>query len=134
MITMQQALVIDDSEIDRQVITHILRTLGMRCIEEEDGERAYSTLIAHPEVRVVFVDWNMPVLNGIELTRRIRSESRFADLKLIMVTGATEMEEVKEALDAGVDEYIMKPLDREMFREKLAIVGIRAGSTSDEGM
>jgi two-component system chemotaxis response regulator CheY len=68
----------------------------------------------------------MPVMNGLELLKELRQDSEFCGLKVLMVTTETEMEHMKSAMDAGADEYVMKPFTRDILLEKLEIVGIVA--------
>lgn len=123
------ALVIDDSPVDRKVVSELLHSFGVETVEVENGEQAYVTLADEPSVSLVIVDWNMPMLNGIDFTRKICAERRYNHLKIVMITASNEMDEVRIALEAGVHEYIMKPLDREVFRAKLALVGVSVEAT-----
>jgi two-component system, chemotaxis family, chemotaxis protein CheY len=73
---------------------------------------------------VALVDWNMPRLDGLELVRAVRAERAYDRTRLLMITTENELGRVSAALDAGADEYLMKPFTAEMLLEKLAIVGI----------
>jgi two-component system chemotaxis response regulator CheY len=72
---------------------------------------------------VAFVDWNMPVMNGLEMVKNLRAHG-FHDLKVMLVTTEAENEFILRALDAGADEYLMKPFDESALTEKLAMLGI----------
>jgi two-component system chemotaxis response regulator CheY len=77
-------------------------------------------------VDVVLVDWNMPEMDGIQFIKEVRSDHAWDALRLMMVTTECGMEEVMDALQAGADDYIMKPNDKEIIREKLILLGIEA--------
>jgi two-component system chemotaxis response regulator CheY len=118
------ALIVDDSRAMRLVMGRYLKELGYEVTEAGDGKEALEALNrqgAHPDVALV--DWNMPTMNGIELVQAIRREPRFSDVRLMMVTSETEGVRVETALEAGADEYLMKPFTREILVEKLAVLG-----------
>ena len=124
---MSKALVVDDSKTIRIIIRRILLELGYEVCEASNGREALEVLEAEkPDVDLVLADWNMPVMNGLELLKELRQDSEFCGLKVLMVTTETEMEHMKSAMDAGADEYVMKPFTRDILLEKLEIVGIVA--------
>ena len=124
---MSKALVVDDSRTIRIIIRRILLELGYEVCEASNGREALEVLEAEErDVDLVLVDWNMPVMNGLELLKELRQDSEFCGLKVLMVTTETEMEHMKSAMDAGADEYVMKPFTRDILLEKLEIVGIVA--------
>ena len=69
------------------------------------------------------LDWNMPEMNGLEFVQHLRKDARFAATPLMMVTTETEMHQVMKALEAGANEYVMKPFTRDMIEEKLRMIG-----------
>lgn len=121
-----RALVVDDSRATRRVVGDILRALGYDVTEAENGRHGLEQLQAHGAPDVVLVDWNMPEMNGLEFIKAVRNQNEYADLPLMMVTTETEMQRMALAFMAGVNEYVMKPFDREMIREKLELLGIGA--------
>jgi two-component system chemotaxis response regulator CheY len=121
---MTRVLVIDDSKAMRSILTSILSDLELEVEAVENAERAAEVLAQGPGFDLALVDWNLPGMSGLELVRVIRSDPRGAAIKLMMVTTETELNRVREALETGADEYIMKPFDKEMLREKLALLGI----------
>jgi len=124
---MSKALVVDDSRTIRIIIRRILLELGYEVCEASNGREALEVLEAEkPDVDLVLADWNMPVMNGLELLKELRQDSEFCGLKVLMVTTETKMEHMKSAMDAGADEYVMKPFTRDILLEKLEIVGIVA--------
>lgn len=119
-----KALVIDDSSTVRKIISSILQKLGCECVQAANGEEALQVYQANPDVTLAMVDWNMPVMNGLEFVKRVRETTNSDSLKLIMVTTETEFRQVSAAIEAGVDEYIMKPFTPEMVEEKLQLAGV----------
>ena len=119
-----RSLVIDDSRAMRSILHGILADLGFEVAEAADGREAMALLDSDPAFDLALVDWNLPEMSGLEIVASVRRDPRFAGLKLLMVTTETELQRVVQALDAGADEYIMKPFDRDMLVEKLVILGI----------
>lgn len=118
------ALIVDDSRTTRRLISDIMRTLDFDVVEAGDGREALDTLNRIGNADVVLVDWNMPVMNGLEFVKAVREDPKFSDMPLLMVTTETEMDQMALALMAGVNEYLMKPFDEEMVRSKLAWIGV----------
>ena len=75
-------------------------------------------------VNLVLADWNMPEMNGLDLVKQLRQNPDFTSLKVIMVTTETEVDHIVSALEAGANEYVMKPFTKDILREKLEMVGI----------
>jgi two-component system chemotaxis response regulator CheY len=118
------ALVVDDSRATRTMLRSMLADLGFDVIEAGHGVEALERLDGHRAVDFALVDWNMPQMDGLELVRSIRSERRFAELPVMMVTAETDMTQMARALMAGADEYALKPLDQESLVAKLRLLGI----------
>ena len=121
---MTKALVVDDSSTVRSIITKMLASWGISAVQAGSGREAYASLENNADVDIAFVDWNMPVMNGIQLVQLIRSEEKYQGMKIVMVTTETEMPQIIRALEEGVNEYIMKPFTKEIFQEKLALLGV----------
>ncbi|PIP02726.1 MAG: response regulator [Zetaproteobacteria bacterium CG12_big_fil_rev_8_21_14_0_65_54_13] len=120
-----EVLVIDDAKVVRTSLGRIMRRCGYALLEAENGELGLQLLALHPEVRVVFLDINMPVMDGMTFLEQIKS--RFADRELppvIIVSTETEMKSILKALALGASEYVMKPFDESIIKSKLDIVGI----------
>ncbi|NDC37134.1 MAG: response regulator [Proteobacteria bacterium] len=126
---MKKALVIDDSSTVRLIVSKMLRAFGYESVQAANGLLALEELAKNPDVTLALVDWNMPVMSGIEFVQQARKSSEPESLKIVMVTTETEMHQVSKALEAGVDEYIMKPFTKEIFEEKLAMLGITGTQT-----
>jgi two-component system chemotaxis response regulator CheY len=118
-----RALIVDDSRFVRNVLRGLLEERGMECEEAGDGEAAMNLVHHSARFDVAFVDWNMPVMNGLEMLRQARADG-YDDMKVIMVTTEGDRESILRALAAGADEYLMKPFDRDGLLEKLALLGI----------
>jgi len=118
------ALVVDDSRTIRQILVRTLRQLGFEDIREAaTGLEALRSLEETPGVSLVLVDWNMPEMNGLDLVKALRSRPELAQIKIVMVTTETELEQMVRALEAGANEYVMKPFTREIIEDKLRLVG-----------
>lgn len=121
---MSKVLVVDDSRTIRTIIRRILIELGYEVCEAGNGIEALKVIEAEGTVvKLVLADWNMPEMNGLELLRRLRQDPGLASLKIVMVTTETEMDHMASALEAGADEYIMKPFTKDILVEKLEFVG-----------
>jgi two-component system chemotaxis response regulator CheY len=118
------ALVIDDSRAMRTILSGILKAIGFEVFEAADGKEGLSQMEAVADVALALVDWNMPEMNGFEFVQAVRALDDYSATKLMMVTTETEMDQVVMALDAGADEYVMKPFTRDVIMEKLELLGI----------
>ncbi len=121
---MSKALVVDDSRAVRMILARALREVGYEIGEAGDGKEAIAALENEPgRYRLMLVDWNMPVMNGIDLLREVRKRPEYASLVIVMVTTETELGHMAEALEAGANEYVMKPFTKEILISKLELVG-----------
>jgi len=119
-----KALVVDDSRAIRSMMSRILKQLSFEIVEASNGREALQQLKQDGSPDLALVDWNMPEMNGLELVRAVRADASLNSLRVIMVTTETEMEHVAAALEAGANEYLMKPFTKEMVAEKLSVLGI----------
>jgi two-component system, chemotaxis family, chemotaxis protein CheY len=119
---MKSCLIVDDSKVIRKVARHILETLQFQVSEAVDGEEAL-TMCANDNPDVILLDWNMPVMTGMEFLRAYRASSIQDGAKVIFCTTENGIAHIQAAIDAGADEYVMKPFDRETLENKLQIVG-----------
>jgi two-component system chemotaxis response regulator CheY len=126
-----QAMVVDDSRAMRMLMGRLLKDIGFDVAEAGDGSAALDSLRerqagGHPAgpVQLALVDWNMPEMSGIELVEAVRADPAFAGLRIVMVTTETELSQVTRALDAGADEYLMKPFTRDDVVGKLELLGL----------
>lgn len=120
----KKILIIDDSEFIRLSIKFMLEEMGFEIVEAESGPAALKVLEAEKDISAAFVDILMPEMDGFELICKIRENKAFENITLIMVTTETEMEQVEKALEFGANEYIMKPVMKDVIESKLAILGL----------
>jgi two-component system chemotaxis response regulator CheY len=120
------ALIVDDSTTMRMILKAHLKKLGFEVTEAINGRDALVQLKSMPTADLVMVDWNMPEMDGLDFIRAVRADIAYLGLPMMMVTTNTERAHVAEALEAGANEYIMKPFTGDMIREKLAILGLLA--------
>jgi two-component system chemotaxis response regulator CheY len=120
---MRSCLVVDDSKVIRKVARHILETLNFRVEEAEDGRAALDQChAAMPDV--ILLDWNMPVMSGMEFLRALRQADVVLQPKVVFCTTENDIAHIRAAIEAGADEYVMKPFDRDTLQSKLQIVGV----------
>ncbi|MBL4616668.1 MAG: response regulator [Robiginitomaculum sp.] len=120
---MKHCLVVDDSRVIRKVACRILEDMEFSCIEAEDGQQALDKCRqAMPEA--ILLDWNMPVMNGIDFLKALRNESGGDKPVVVFCTTENDMGHITEALRAGANEYIMKPFDSDILSAKFAEVGL----------
>jgi two-component system, chemotaxis family, chemotaxis protein CheY len=116
-------LVVDDSRVVRKVARRILEAHGFGVAEAEDGQKALDACRAEmPDC--VLLDWNMPVMDGITFLRELRQEFGPDDPPVVFCTTENDMSHIEMAIEAGAQEYIMKPFDDEILVGKLAQVGL----------
>jgi two-component system chemotaxis response regulator CheY len=127
---MPQALIVDDAKVIRLLLWDTLDRLGYDVIQAANGKEAIEALDKSPSTALALVDWNMPVMNGLECVKAIRADSRFASLIVVMVTAETEVDQIVAALDAGANDYVMKPFTPEMIEEKLLLLGLAERQTA----
>jgi two-component system, chemotaxis family, chemotaxis protein CheY len=119
-----RALVVEDSKIIRIILCEYLRKLDIEVVEAADGRQALERLKEMSPPDLVLVDWNMPVMSGIDFIRAVREMHVYDPLPLIMVTTNSESEHLGTAMEAGANEYIQKPCSLDALREKLALLGL----------
>ncbi len=114
-----KVLVVDDFSTMRRIVKNLLKQNGYVNIEEaEDGAHAYSKL-QNGNFGFVISDWNMPNMDGLELIKKVRSDPALKDIPILMVTAEAEKEKVVAAIQAGVNNYIVKPFTGEVLKEKM---------------
>ena len=120
------ALIIDDSRAMRRILRQIVEPLGFRILEAGNGQEGLDRLREHfPDVELTLVDWNMPVMNGLEFVKTVRADDQYQQMKIAMVTTETEAAQMARALMAGVDEFVMKPFTSEILIEKLRLIVVQ---------
>jgi len=122
---MAKALVVDDSRAVRTILARALVEIGFEVQEAANGREALDAIEAGGSgVKLVLADWNMPEMNGLDLLKRLRQNPALSSLAVVMVTTETDLDRIAEALDAGANEYVMKPFTQEVLTEKLQMAGI----------
>lgn len=122
--THMRALVIDDSRTVRMIIRRTLIELGLEVVEAGNGREGLEQLRQQEDVGLVLVDWNMPEMNGLEFIQAVRAQRAYDAVRLVMVTTETEQEQVLRALDAGANEYVMKPFTKEILVAKINLLDV----------
>jgi two-component system chemotaxis response regulator CheY len=122
---MGKALVIDDSRTIRMILSNTLAELGYQVSQASNGKEALSAVEREDDGFALFlVDWNMPEMNGLEFVKCLRANPRYSTVPLMMVTTETEMSQMTTALEAGANEYVMKPFTKEIITDKLRLLGL----------
>lgn len=119
-----RALVIDDSRAVRAFIRPILNEMGFEVCEAGNGQEGLERLREYPETGIVLVDWNMPIMDGLQFIQVVRADPAYRGLRIVMVTTETESEQMNRAMAAGADEYVMKPFSKEVLVAKLSIMDV----------
>lgn len=120
---MKTCLIVDDSRVIRKVARQIFETLGFACEEAEHGQMALDACQkAMPQV--ILLDWNMPVMDGMEFLRALRKMPNGGESAVVFCTTENDMKHIQEAMASGANEYIMKPFDADIVRSKLSQLGI----------
>jgi two-component system chemotaxis response regulator CheY len=120
-----RAMVIDDSRAMRMILKRMIGKLDFEATEAADGQQALDLLETMPEVPdLALIDWNMPVMNGLEFVTRVRADPRLHSMILVMVSTESEHSQIVRALAAGAHEYVIKPFTENAMVEKLGLLGL----------
>ncbi len=112
-------LVVDDMATMRKIVKNILKQLGLVNVEEAENGKAALDLLKAGKFDLVVSDWNMPVMPGIELLRNIKADAALKHIPVLMVTAEAKQDNLIEAIQAGVSNYIVKPFTADTIKEKL---------------
>jgi two-component system, chemotaxis family, chemotaxis protein CheY len=122
---MAKALVVDDSKTMRTILGKMLVGIGYEVCQAGNGREALEVMDREfPDVSLVLADWNMPEMNGLEFVTELRADRRYASVMVMMVTTETQIEQMTLALEAGANEYVMKPFTKDVILEKLQLLGV----------
>ena len=124
------AIVMDDSRVVRIMLRRALEELHFKVTDFPDAITGFAWLRAGGTADLALVDWNMPGMTGVELIQKVRALPEYDQMFLVMVTSETASERMEQALAAGADEYVMKPVVPAGLREKLELLGFRWGDTA----
>ena len=120
---MKTILVVDDSRIMRNIVKNTVSSLKIPCqfLEADNGKNAYQLLQTN-KVSLIFLDWNMPEMNGLEFLKKVRSMPDYANIPIIMVTSEAAKYNVSEAFQNGATDYIIKPVREKVLMEKITSI------------
>lgn len=121
---MKTILLVDDSRAVRLVGRRMMGTFGLNVLEAEDGKQALEVVHANPGLDAVLLDWNMPIMDGMEFLKALRAEEREKQPVVVMCTTENDMPQIIKAIEAGANEYIMKPFTEDIVRDKLEETGV----------
>ena len=122
---MSQAVVVDDSRAMRMILRRALERFGFEVAQAGNGREALDQIHRDSApVALFLVDWNMPEMNGLEFVKNLRADPQFAAVPIMMVTTETEAEQISTALEAGANEYVIKPFTDETIEDKLRLLGV----------
>jgi len=123
-----QVLIVDDSRAVRSHITRMMERMGGVCSAAEDGREALKVL-ANARFDVALIDWNMPNLDGYGLLQELARLPHHAGMKKVMCTSVTDGDSMVRALEAGADDYLMKPFDDALLADKLKLLGLEVAAS-----
>ena len=130
--TSKTVLIVDDEAAIREMIAVALQMAGYRCLEAENAQSAHAIVVDH-QPDIILLDWMMPDVSGIELARRLKRETAYADIPIIMLTARSEEDNKIQGLEAGADDYITKPFSpRELIARLKAVLRRTATAGIDE--
>ncbi len=116
-------LAVDDSPTMRRIIKNTLKRIGFRDVElAENGFQAMETLKKIPGINFIISDWNMPVMDGLTFIKTVRASSEFSKIPILMVTTKSVKEDIIAAMQAGVNNYVVKPFTPEVLKGKIEMV------------
>ena len=121
-----KALVLDDSRAMRMILSRIMKSCGYEVVEAGDGQEGLAVLQSGPLPDVALIDWNMPVMNGLDFVTAVRGTPEWRGITLMMVTTESEHGQIVRALAAGAHEYVIKPFTSEAILDKLSLLGLDA--------
>ncbi|MBK6656706.1 MAG: chemotaxis response regulator CheY [Proteobacteria bacterium] len=123
-------LVVDDFSTMRRIIRNLLRDLGFNNAEEADDGATALPMLKTGRFDFLVTDWNMPIMEGIDLVRAIRADPDLRELPILMVTAEARREQIVAAAEAGVNGYIVKPFTAQTLEQKIAKIFERLGAAA----
>ncbi len=116
---MYKVLIVDDSKAIREIEKKYLEEIGFEVLEAGNGKEALKVLEENPDIKLILLDWHMPVMNGYEFLLKLRANPTWSDIKVMIVTTENQQKSIIDAIMAGANEYLMKPFDKEMLKVKI---------------
>ncbi len=121
---MKNCLIVDDSSTIRKIVRGMFEGFGFDCAEAENGQAAFDYCTRRKRPDLIMLDWNMPVMTGIEFIRKLSLANLPVMPPVIFCTTESQMSFIEQALDAGAIDYIIKPFEKDMLRDKLINIGL----------
>ena len=116
-------MVVDDSRAIRMILSQILQDFDFQVEQAANGMQALAAMPQHRDLSLILVDWNMPEMNGLDFVKQVRADASYSDIQIMMVTTETEVEQVVRAIEAGANEFVMKPFNKDIILDKLRLIG-----------
>lgn len=120
---MVKCIIADDSKIIRMLLSKILENFGFEVSEAEDGEELLEQC-ANLQPDLIICDWTLPVIDGIDVLYKIRGDKKIKQPKFVFCSFISDIEKIRQALDGGANDFVMRPFDEDIIASKLAILGI----------
>ena len=114
-----KVIVADDSRVMRKIINNVVESLGHDPVEAINGQHVMEILNSDDSIGLVLLDWNMPMLNGLEVIKNMQNDDRFRTIPIVMVSTESERKNITEALKAGAKNYITKPFTPQDLASKI---------------
>lgn len=121
---MKTILLVDDSRTVRMLGKKLMTSLNFNVLEAEHGQAALEVVKSSGPIEAVLLDWNMPVMNGLEFLKALRALDLEPQPKVVMCTTENDMEHIMEAISNGANEYVMKPFTDDIIRDKFTEIGV----------
>lgn len=120
-----RVLLVDDSRTARMLLRRIFTELGnWEILEAGNGQEALNQLVDAGSLDLTCIDWNMPVMNGLDFLKQAKKMPEYNQTKMMMITSETEMDNINQAMLSGANEYVMKPFTKEVILSKLEMMGL----------
>ena len=116
---MYKVLIVDDSKAIREIEKKYLEEIGFEVLEAGNGKEDLKVFEENPDIKLILLDWHMPVMNGYEFLLKLRANPTWSDIKVMIVTTENQQKSIIDAIMAGANEYLMKPFDKEMLKVKI---------------
>lgn len=122
----RRAIVVDDSRATRAMLRRLLQELDFEVLEAGNGAEALENLRGAAPVELALVDWNMPVMDGLEFVKALRTDRAYADMVVLMVSAESDSTKMARALMVGADEFVIKPVTTDVIAGKLEMIASRS--------
>ena len=127
--TSMKILLVDDFSTMRKIIKNLLRKLGYQDVHEAENGEVALEMLKSDNFNFIIADWNMPKMGGLDLLKTIREDEKYKDTPFMMVTSEANKDNIFNAVEAGADDYIVKPFNADILKEKLETILNQLGKT-----